>query len=100
MDLLLQPTAAYHPVLLRGVRFDHRSVDRPHFITDSGDAGPESGQLRAEGQKLIDYFWEKTTLDGTNDFWVNLSPYESNRMLPEVLWELAWDAICLIRIVS
>lgn len=82
---LLKPTSSFTPVLLRAVKVDHHCLERLHFVTDVGTGGLSPDQVAAEGRRVTNYFWECAALRDNADFWVNFSPYESNRMLPTVL---------------
>src|SRR5205814_1829907 len=54
------------------------------FIMDIGDSGLslDSKEFRQEARKLIKYFLASITVP-EKDLWVNLSPYERNRIIPE-----------------
>lgn len=56
------------------------------FILDTGKSGLkiDGGEFKAESQKLIKYFLASLTIK-EDDLWVNLSPYEKDRMIPEEL---------------
>jgi len=56
------------------------------FIIDTGKSGLkiDGAQFKAESQKLIKYFLASLTIK-EDDLWVNLSPYEKDRMITEEL---------------
>jgi hypothetical protein len=56
------------------------------FILDTGKSGLKinSPEFKAESQKLIKYFLASLTIK-EDDLWVNLSPYEKDRMIPQEL---------------
>ena len=69
------------PPMLRGLRVD---LERPFafdFILDTGNANLDQLEVREEASKLIRYFLASLTIP-ENDLWVNLSPYENDRIIP------------------
>ena len=79
---LVMESAQFTPVQLKGIKFDPKNPFNLAFILDEGSAKLNDGQLKEESAKLIRYFLAALTTPG-KDMWVNLSPYESNRVLPE-----------------
>ena len=79
-------TPAYMPVLMKGVRVHPENPLLFDFIVDSGksDIKIESQEFKAESQKLIKYFLASLTIK-EDDLWVNLSPYEKDRIIPQEL---------------
>ncbi|MCR4337743.1 MAG: hypothetical protein NUV91_08065, partial [Candidatus Omnitrophica bacterium] len=73
----------YAPPVLKGIQIFPDKPLQFNFIMDLGDAASLSkeGQV-AESQKLIKYFLATLTTP-KEDLWVNLSPYEKNRIIPE-----------------
>src|SRR5580704_17522107 len=77
------------PPILRGIKVHPDNPFRFDFILDKGDEynrHPErsegsQGALKSEATKLIKYFLASLTIP-ENDLWVNLSPYEKNRIIP------------------
>lgn len=67
---------------LRGVKVDVKNSLIFDFILDKGNAEIEGQELNKESKKLIKYFLTALTVP-ENDLWVNLSPYEKNRIIPE-----------------
>jgi|CXWL01.1.fsa_nt_gi hypothetical protein len=74
-------TSAYVPPMLKGMRVDGNDPFKFEFILDSGNAQLESQELREEATTLIKYFLAALTIP-ENDLWVNLSPYEKNKIIP------------------
>ncbi len=72
------------PALLKGVRFFADEPFRLEFFVDAGDGIDNDALLEAETDRLIKYFLAALTLP-ERDVWVNLSPYESERIVPEAL---------------
>jgi hypothetical protein len=52
------------------------------FIINNGETGAEGEALKEESTKLIKYFLASLTVP-EKDLWVNLSPYEKDRVIPE-----------------
>ncbi|MCA9404687.1 MAG: hypothetical protein KC897_12940, partial [Candidatus Omnitrophica bacterium] len=73
---------AYTPATLAGVNIDPRRPFDFDFIIHPGDSGLNGEELRGESLKLIKYFMAALTLD-EEQLWVNLSPYEAERVIPE-----------------
>jgi len=74
----------FTPVLIRGLHAAKDNVGQINFVIDSGDVDVSSSFHKDEYFKSINYF--KTALAVEEDnLWVNLSAYESNRMLPKEL---------------
>ncbi|MBF0387841.1 MAG: hypothetical protein HQL20_08300 [Candidatus Omnitrophica bacterium] len=77
-------SAPFRPTALRGLTVHPDAPLKFDFILDSGDEPLEGDALKAEGQKLVNYFLAAMTVP-RQDLWVNLSPVENNRILPEAL---------------
>jgi len=75
-------TQAYVPVILKGVKIFPDNPLRFDFIVDTGDSHMAGEELKEESRKLIKYFLASLTVP-EEDLWVNLSPYEKDRILPE-----------------
>jgi hypothetical protein len=72
-------SSAFHPSILTGVKVYARDPFRLDFIMDPGEQ--KSGQ-DADAQRLIRYFLASLTVP-EQDLWVNLSPYENDRIVPD-----------------
>jgi len=79
---LLPVSPAYMPTVIKGIMIDPKKPLQFDFILDSGDSHLEGEEFNDEATKLIKYFLASLTLK-EEDMWVNLSPYEKNRMIPE-----------------
>ncbi|HQL41784.1 MAG TPA: hypothetical protein PLO93_05795, partial [Candidatus Omnitrophota bacterium] len=77
-------SSAFTPALVRGIRIHPNNPFQFDFIIDSGDTGLKTDALKEESEKLIRYFLASLTLP-ENDLWVNLSPYEKDRIVPNEL---------------
>ena len=78
---LLPVSRAYSYPVLRGLRLDSENSLKLDFVVDQGDSDNIS---REEAAMLIRYFLAALTLPD-NDLWVNLSPYEKDRIVPDKL---------------
>ncbi|MBF0522532.1 MAG: hypothetical protein HQL24_05680 [Candidatus Omnitrophica bacterium] len=89
MVSLSQP---FHPAVVKGLKVYPENPLKFDFILDKGDAfsqydperptGAQGLQLKKESEKLIKYFLASLTIP-EKDLWVNLSPYEKDRIIPE-----------------
>lgn len=74
----------YSPPILKGIRVQEAEPLRLDFILDTSDdlsSGMASNEiLRLEASRLIRYFLAGLTIP-QKDLWVNLSPYERNRII-------------------
>lgn len=77
-------TDARFPVILKGINIDVDDPLRLSFIIDTGDDEPDGDQFEEQASKLIKYFLVALTVP-ENDLWVNLSPYEDNRIIADDL---------------
>ena len=73
----LSPT--FNPPILKGLKVHPDNPFSFDFILDVGDGSKPS--LREESTKLIKYFLASLTIP-EKDLWVNLSPYEKDRIIP------------------
>jgi len=74
---------AYEPILIKGLKIHPENPFLFDFIIDTGnDMGAIGNRpyMKNESQKLIKYFLASMTIP-EKDLWVNLSPYEKNRMI-------------------
>src|SRR3989339_1671652 len=79
---MITMTPEYVPAVIKGLTLypDHPLMF--DFIIDTGDSNLTGDALEDESTKLIKYFLAALTVP-ENDMWVNLSPYEGNRIIPE-----------------
>ena len=83
---------AFSAPVLKGIKVHPDNPFRFDFVLDQGDStSPEAKRennlakgdfLKQESIKLIKYFLASLTIP-EKDLWVNLSPYEKNRIVPE-----------------
>ncbi|MCX5681512.1 MAG: hypothetical protein NT079_04455, partial [Candidatus Omnitrophica bacterium] len=81
---LIPLSPAFTPTLVRGIRVYPDNPLKFDFIVDSGDAGLKGDALKKESEKLIRYFLASLTIP-EDELWVNLSPYEKDRIVPDKL---------------
>ncbi|MBF0571124.1 MAG: hypothetical protein HQL12_04565 [Candidatus Omnitrophica bacterium] len=87
----------FDPPMLKGIKVHPDNPFRFDFILDKGDTPTneplnvkatqrnkpnDDQELRTEATRLIKYFLASLTIP-EKDLWVNLSPYEKNRIVPE-----------------
>ncbi len=71
----------FQPPVLRALKIDAADPFHLEFIVDPGTSLGNAEELRGETTRLVNYFLASLTLP-QNDLWVNLSPYEKNRIIP------------------
>ncbi len=74
----------FSPVILRGLITSPEQPLRFDFIVDTGDNNLEGPEFTEEATRMIKYFLASLTIP-EDELWVNLSPYEGNRVIPEGL---------------
>ncbi len=79
---MVTSTPAFQPILLKGMTLHPENPLQFDFIVDVGDQKIRGQQLRQESSKLIKYFLAALTVP-EKEMWVNLSPYEKDRIIPE-----------------
>jgi len=72
----------FNPPILKGIKVHPDNPFHFEFILDKGDSDLSNDQLKVESGKLIKYFLASLTIP-ERDLWVNLSPYEKSRIVPE-----------------
>jgi hypothetical protein len=75
-------SSSFMPPLLKGVKIYSDNPFRLDFILDKGDSSWSIEDLKAESTRLIKYFLASITVP-EKDLWVNLSPYEKDRIIPD-----------------
>ena len=78
---MMLPSRMYNPVIMKGLKVYPEESLRFDFVIDSGDLSVEDEVFRVESNKVIKYFFTAMTIQ-EDSFWVNLSPYEENRIIP------------------
>jgi hypothetical protein len=78
------PPAPYVPVQIRALKVRENAPLVFDFVIDTGTSGLTGEALKAETNKLAKYFLAAMTIP-ENDLWVNLSPYEQDRIITDEL---------------
>ncbi len=83
---MVHPSPAYVPPLAIGMEVHPEKPLQFSFIIDKGDSGLafDSDAFRQESEKLVKYFMASLTVP-EKEQWVNLSPYEKDRITGEGL---------------
>jgi len=81
---MLAQSANYDLPYAVGIRFDPADPLKFTFMVDKGQNVLSGSLLRREGQKIVRYFLAALTIP-EEDLWVNLSPYEASRIVPDKL---------------
>jgi hypothetical protein len=71
----------FNPPILKGIKVHTDNPFRFDFILDKGDSENNNERLKEESSRLIKYFLASVTIP-EKDLWVNLSPYERDRIIP------------------
>jgi len=71
-------------VFLKGIKVDPKNPLNFNFIVNNGGRSLSRQQVELEAQRVIHYFFAGLTIPA-RDLWVNLSPYEKNRVIPDLL---------------
>jgi len=82
-DQILPLSSSHWLPVIRGVYFDPEDPLNLRFVFDTGN---EKTVEKETAERLIRYFLAALAIP-EDDLWVNLSPYESDRIVPETLGE-------------
>jgi hypothetical protein len=82
--VMVGASAAFTPALLRGLIVYPDKPLQFDFIVDPGDQKLSGDALHIESQRMINYFLA-TLATPQKDLWVNLSPLEKDRIVPDEL---------------
>jgi len=99
---LPEPGAMVHlsdpfmPAIVRGINVYHDNPLKFDFILDRGNSEFSKEGLKEESSKFIKYFLASLTIP-EDQMWVNLSPYEQERIIPDSLGqtEMGGDLLAL-----
>jgi len=86
--VMVQTSAVFTPVIITGMRLDAADPLKVDFLIDTGDDQLEGEPFKNESQKLINYFFAALTVP-EDQMWVNLSPYEKDRIIAQPLSQTA-----------
>ena len=81
---MVPPSSGFMPALMTGVTIHPDNPLRFDFIMDRGQSDLAGGPLKEEYKKMIKDFMASLTVP-EDELWVNLSPYEQDRMVPQGL---------------
>lgn len=81
-QMLLAPTPAFTPTLIKGLKIFPDNPLHFNFIIDRGDKRLDGQDLKNESRKLIKYFLTSLTVPD-DDLWVNLSPNEHEAVVTD-----------------
>ena len=84
LGTMVSVSSDFNPPIITGVILDNSNPFKLDFVIDKGDEELTSSQVQQESKKLIDYFMAALTVP-ENEMWVNLSPYEENRIIADGL---------------
>jgi|GEM_PF-5456205 len=79
---MVRLSLASNPAVLKGIKVHPDDPFQFEFILDKGDSALTGQALKDESTRLIKYFLASLTVP-EGDLWVNLSPYEKDRIVPE-----------------
>ena len=79
---MVSMSPGYVPAHIKGITVDPQNPLQFDFIIDKGQTNLEGEAFEAESLKLIKYFLAALTVPEA-ELWVNLSPYEGERIIPE-----------------
>jgi len=74
----------FAPLALKGLIVNTQKPLEFQFIVDTGKGPQDTASVKDQANQLVKYFLAGLTIP-EGDLWVNLSPYEKNRMVPEAL---------------
>ncbi len=75
-------SASFTPALITGINLNPQDPFQIDFIIHPGDAELSDEEFSDESMKMIKYFLAALTVP-EKDMWVNLSPYEKERIIPD-----------------
>ncbi|VAX36700.1 hypothetical protein MNBD_UNCLBAC01-2168 [hydrothermal vent metagenome] len=78
---MITSTAGYTPTIIRGLTIHPDNALAFDFIVDKGDESLEGKIFNEKARDLIKYFLAGLTVP-KDEMWVNLSPYEQDRIIP------------------
>jgi len=81
---MISISPSFAPPIINGITIHPEDPLAFDFIIGTGDMQLEGEELNEEARKLIKYFLASLTTP-EDELWVNLSPYEKDRIIPEGL---------------
>ena len=77
---MVTPSAAFTPTLIKGLTIHPENPLEFDFIVEKEDNPPQGEEFNKESMKLVKYFLASLTVP-EDQMWVNLSPYENDRII-------------------
>lgn len=77
---------AFQPAIMKGITVNPDNPLLFDFLIDIGQSRLDDEAFKTESTKLIKYFLASLTVP-EEELWVNLSPYEDDRIIPDMLGE-------------
>ena len=81
---LVGPSVPFVPLALKGLIVNPHKPLEFQFIVDTGKGPQDTASIKDQSTELIKYFLAGLTIP-EGDLWVNLSPYEKDRIVPTAL---------------
>ncbi|MCC6758231.1 MAG: DUF952 domain-containing protein [Candidatus Omnitrophica bacterium] len=81
-------SAGFQPPVLLGLKIHPENPLLFDFIVDQGALRLSDDELKLETEKLVKYFLAALTIPD-KEVWVNLSPYEKDKIVPDALGQTA-----------
>ncbi len=85
---MVSVSPSFEPALIKGLTVHQDNPFLFDFIVDPGQSKVSKAVLKDESERMIKYFFAALTIPD-KDVWVNLSPYEKDRMIPVTLGQTA-----------
>lgn len=82
--VMVTPSVGFSPAIITGMTIHPENPLQFDFIVDTGDDRLQGETLKTEANKLINYFMATLTVP-EDEMWVNLSPYEKDRIIAQGL---------------
>ncbi|MBF0386180.1 MAG: hypothetical protein HQL27_09990 [Candidatus Omnitrophica bacterium] len=82
--MMVTASPAFIPPIIAGMTIHPENPLQFDFVIDSGDDKLQGESFKKEAQKLINYFMASLAVP-EDEMWVNLSPYEKNRIVADGL---------------
>ena len=79
---MVTASSAYIPPMIKGLQVFPNEPLRFDFVIDTGDSEFSEDEFEEEASQLIKYFMASLTVP-EDELWVNLSPYENHRIIPQ-----------------
>ena len=81
---ILLNSPAFTPVLVKGLLVHSDQPLNLDFIVDSGNESADPAMIKAQSLRIAKYFLAAVTVPA-DQLWVNLSPFEPDRIIPDQL---------------